>query len=64
MFPEPIVEKMQLGQEIVAQRHSNATVLFADVVEFTNIASQLDPECVLNWLNSLFCAIDRLTGSM
>jgi class 3 adenylate cyclase len=61
MFPEPIVEKMQLGQEIVAQRHTNATVLFADVVDFTNTASQLDPECVLNWLNSLFCAIDRLT---
>jgi len=61
MFPSPIVDKMRMGEEIIAQKHENVTILFADVVDFTKISSNLDAEIVLKWLNSLFTTIDKLT---
>lgn len=38
------------------------TILFSDVVTFTNICSECDPIQIVNMLNSMYSKFDRLTS--
>jgi class 3 adenylate cyclase len=61
LFPEPIIEKLQNGEELIAQTHNNVTVLFTDIVNFLDISDSLEAEEVIHWLNDLFGLINKLT---
>ncbi len=60
VLPRSIADRHQRGQGIHADNVSEATVLFADVVDFTAISSRLAPEEVVAWLNDVFSCLDRL----
>jgi adenylate cyclase len=62
VLPRSIADRLkcQGGAGIIADRFPEATVLFADIVDFAPIASRLAPEEVVGWLNEIFSALDRL----
>lgn len=45
---------------IIAEHFPQATILFADVVDFTPLASQLPPQALLELLNQIFSEFDQL----
>jgi class 3 adenylate cyclase len=49
-----------LDREALAVRHDTVTVLVADLVGFTQLSEQMDPEALARWLDRLFSAFDDL----
>ncbi|OIP68377.1 MAG: hypothetical protein AUK43_16075 [Oscillatoriales cyanobacterium CG2_30_40_61] len=61
ILPEAIAERLKKEEKTIAEHFSEVTVLFADIVGFTQISSTLSPIALVNLLNELFSAFDRLT---
>ena len=57
VLPPPIADRLK-ERETIADRFERATVLFADVVDFTPFAESLPPEAVVGVLGDLFSAFD------
>ena len=60
ILPEPVSRRLKQGQEVIADGFDAATVLFADIVDFTRLSSQLSPEEIVQLLNDIFSAFDEL----
>ena len=61
VLPKPIVARLQGGEEVIADRVSDATILFADLVGFTQLSARLPATRLVGLLNLLFTDFDRLT---
>jgi class 3 adenylate cyclase len=62
ILPEMVIIRMKRGEEQIADRHEEATVLFADIVGFTAFADSVAPERVVSLLSRAFLELDRLTA--
>jgi class 3 adenylate cyclase len=60
MLPEAIAERLQNEHSIIADGVAEVTVLFADLVGFTEATSTMSPDQVVEELNELFSAFDDL----
>ena len=60
VMPPSIAARLKSGEERVADRIENLSVLFADLVDFTGAAHDLPPSEVVDYLDSLVCAFDAL----
>jgi adenylate cyclase len=60
ILPSAIAEQLKNGQQVLADTFNNVTVLFADIVDFTPLASQLRPAELVALLNNIFSTFDRL----
>lgn len=60
VLPETIAERLKQNQETIAEEFSSASVLFADIVNFTPISARFAPDKVFNMLNDLFSRFDEL----
>lgn len=60
ILPPSIAERLRGGEMVIADRFEGMAVLFADVVGFTELSSQLAPSDVVSLLNDVFSACDRL----
>jgi PAS domain S-box-containing protein len=60
VLPRSVADRLQAGEHTIADRHPDVTVLFADLVNFTEIASAMDPIHVVEWLNAIFSGFDFL----
>jgi adenylate cyclase len=60
VLPHSIADRLKHEKGIIADRFSEATVLFADIANFTPVSSRLAPEEVVLWLNDVFSSLDRL----
>jgi class 3 adenylate cyclase len=60
ILPEPIAERLKRGQGIIADRFEEATVLFADIVDFTRLWLSKAPSELVALLNDIFFTFDRL----
>jgi class 3 adenylate cyclase len=60
VLPERIAEKLKQSNETIAEEFSAATVLFADIVNFTPISARFAPHEVVDMLNDLFSNFDGL----
>ena len=60
ILPRAVVEKLKQFQGSLAERFDEATVLFADIVNFTSLASQISPLELVNMLNQIFSTFDCL----
>jgi adenylate cyclase len=61
ILPESIATKLKEGQSNIADGFAEVTILFADIVGFTVLSSQISPEELLIFLNEIFSAFDNLT---
>ncbi|MDR7417439.1 MAG: adenylate/guanylate cyclase domain-containing protein [Armatimonadota bacterium] len=61
ILPKSVADRLKHDPTALAEECADATVLFADIVDFTRTSSDLPPEELIAWLNDLFSAFDRLT---
>jgi adenylate cyclase len=61
MLPEPIAGRLKQREEVIADAFGEVTVLFADIVDFTEHAERSPPEATVALLNELFSQFDGLT---
>jgi class 3 adenylate cyclase len=60
VLPAPIAARLKAGEGVIADAFPEVTVLFADIVDFTQRSRQVSPAQVVAALNELFSAFDRL----
>ncbi len=60
ILPKAIVTRMNGGETVIADQLSGVTILFADLVDFTKLSSQLSAGDLVRLLNGLFSEFDRL----
>ena len=60
ILPEPIAERLKQGEQTIVDHFEDATVLFADLVGFSKLASRLTPQELVQTLNGIFTEFDRL----
>lgn len=61
ILPEKIAFRLKNNTEIIADRFESVSVLFADIVNFTQISASMKPNEVVEFLNYLFIKFDQLT---
>lgn len=60
VFPDVIAERLKNRQSTVASRFSEASILFGDLVGFTEMARDTPPESLVTTLDDLFSQFDDL----
>jgi class 3 adenylate cyclase len=60
VLPEAIAERLKAEDGPIADAFSEATIMFVDLVDFTNLSSSLDPRRLVGLLNRLFTEFDRI----
>ena len=60
ILPQSIVSRLRSGELTIADRIDEITVLFADVVGFTEISARLTAGDVIGMLNGIFSAFDQI----
>ena len=60
ILPTPIVERLNSGETMIADRFETATILFADIVDFSPMAARTPPSVLLARLGALFSRFDEL----
>ncbi|XP_066563688.1 guanylate cyclase soluble subunit beta-2 [Amia ocellicauda] len=62
MLPRHVANKLKEGKKVEAGEFKECTILFSDVVTFTNICAACEPIHIVNMLNSMYSKFDRLTN--
>jgi adenylate cyclase len=62
ILPQSIVTRMRDGEMVIADRFSEATILFCDLVGFTAISKDLPPDRTVDFLSKIFSTFDRLAA--
>jgi class 3 adenylate cyclase len=57
-LPGLITARLEKGETLIADSHSEAAVLFADLVEFSELSKRLSPSHLVELLNNLFSQFD------
>ncbi|MGB7444818.1 MAG: adenylate/guanylate cyclase domain-containing protein [Coleofasciculaceae cyanobacterium] len=61
ILPQPIAERLKQKQSCIADGFKEVTILFADIVGFTQLSARVSPEKLVNLLNEIFSTFDELT---
>ena len=61
ILPESIATQLRQSGQTIARQFDDVTVLFADIVGFTEFAASLSPIEVVEFLNQIFSHFDQLT---
>jgi class 3 adenylate cyclase len=56
--PESIVNRM-MNREKIADYFSSVSIIFIDIVNFTSLSQSIEPELLLEFLNTVFSAFDE-----
>ncbi len=60
ILPEPIADRLKLDQGSIADSFEEVTVLFADIVGFTELSASISARELVELLNQIFSRFDRL----
>jgi adenylate cyclase len=63
ILPKPIAERLQKEQKLIADHFDEVSVLFADLVGFTEFSAHKSPTELVEILNGIFSEFDRLSES-
>lgn len=61
VLPPSIAMQLKDTGRIIARHHDEASILFADIVDFTELSASLPPAEVVEMLNGIFTRFDQLT---
>jgi len=61
LLPEPIAERLKEEPGVIADKFEKATILFADLVNFTQISTTMPATKLVYLLNEIFSSFDELT---
>ena len=64
ILPKAIVHQLKLGNNAIASRSDNVTILFADIVDFTSLSTSVSPSELVNILNEIFSSFDVLADQL
>jgi len=62
VLPEPIAEQLKQGKTTIIDHFPSVSVLFADLVGFTQFVASHTPDQMYTLLNTVFMTFDRLAG--
>lgn len=60
ILPGPIADRLRNSDKTIADGFADVTVMFADIVNFTQVAANMSPSQVFTMLNRIFSAFDEL----
>ncbi len=60
MLPEVVIQRLAAGEKVIADRFDAATIIFADIVDFTPMVGRTPPSKLISLLHDLFSAFDVL----
>lgn len=60
MLPAPVIQRLNNGETQIADRFVGATIIFADIVDFTPLVARMDAGDLIKELSNLFTAFDDL----
>ncbi|HAN74774.1 MAG TPA: ABC transporter substrate-binding protein, partial [Planktothrix sp. UBA8402] len=60
ILPKSIAEQLKQDHHSIAERFEKATIMFADIVDFTGFSARISPSELVNLLNQIFSAFDEL----
>jgi adenylate cyclase len=63
ILPQKIVALLKEEHKTIADDFDNVSVMFADVVDFTTLSSQVSPTQLVEMLNDVFQVFDRLADT-
>ncbi|WP_092342618.1 adenylate/guanylate cyclase domain-containing protein [Candidatus Ichthyocystis hellenicum] len=61
-LPLRVILRLKKGEQIIADRFGHATILFADLVGFTQIAHKVAPSQLFRMINKIFLEFDKITN--
>eukprot|EP00750_Incisomonas_marina_P015150 INCI18098.1.p1 GENE.INCI18098.1~~INCI18098.1.p1 ORF type:complete len:1351 (+),score=240.12 INCI18098.1:202-4053(+) len=61
MLPSHIITRLKGGERLIADGHEEVTLMFSDIVCFTDLVARLDTMQVVQLLNDVFSCFDALT---
>jgi class 3 adenylate cyclase len=64
VLPQSIVDQLKREGSVAAESFSDVSVLFADIVGFTEFSARQDPKMLLQVLNALFSSFDSLVEAL
>lgn len=62
ILPTAVADRLKHGEHHVVEFHDEVSVMFADVVGFTQLATELSPARLIQMLETLFKAFDEVAG--
>jgi guanylate cyclase len=60
ILPEQVAETLKVESRTIAERFDEASVLFADLVGFTPLSAQMEPDETVELLNEIYSYLDSL----
>lgn len=63
ILPEAIARRFKSDRSFFAEEYSSATVLFADIVDFTSLSGKVTPDELVRFLDAVFSKFDDITES-
>jgi class 3 adenylate cyclase len=64
VLPQTIIDRLNAGEELIADRYDEVAVVFSDFVGFTEISSRLEVSRLVSSLNGLFSAFDAACADL
>ena len=61
MLPGPIAQRLKNKAGLIADGHADVTVMFADLVNFTQLTERMSPEQMVGLLNTVFSWFDAFS---
>jgi class 3 adenylate cyclase len=58
IYPQNILQRMRAGEQPILDNYPNTTILFTDIVSFTDWSSTLSPYTLASRLNQIYCIFD------
>ncbi len=62
ILPSPIADRLKAGDEHIADKFDDVTVIFADIVDFTPLSASMPAPDVVELLDALFTRFDEAAG--
>jgi class 3 adenylate cyclase len=64
VLPQSIIDRLNAGEGLIADRHDDVAVVFSDFVGFTEISGRVPVASLVTSLNALFSAFDAASASL